>query len=83
MDAFVQAGLELPGDMSVVGIDNSQICDFLRPSLTSVRHPLDEMGDLAIHRLMEKLSSNSAMRPNPITILQPELVVRNSTTGVK
>lgn len=83
MDVFIQASLELPCDMSVVGIDNSQICDFLRPALTSVRHPLEEMGDLAICHLMEKLQLNSAIRSNPVTILQPELVVRNSTARVK
>ncbi|HNX26479.1 MAG TPA: LacI family DNA-binding transcriptional regulator [Phycisphaerae bacterium] len=83
INAFTQAGLNLPGDMSIVGIDNSQICSFLKPALTSIRHPLEEMGELAVQRLIEKLAPTNMEYSKSLTVLQPELVVRNSTAGPK
>lgn len=85
-ERFQQAGLRLPAEMSVVGIDNSSICNFVRPKLTSVSHPLDEMGYAAAKRLFVRLgadvegsSSKESCSASLCQRFRPEVVVRGST----
>jgi LacI family transcriptional regulator len=77
MKAFLDAGVRVPEDISVVGFDDIQSAAFHNPSLTTVRQPLEEMGILAARTLLERLGS-SAPGPEEVTV-QPELVVREST----
>lgn len=76
MRAFLDAGLDVPGDVSVVGFDDIQSAAFFNPSLTTVRQPLEEMGRIAGDALLQRLRGDDV--PREITV-EPELVVRNST----
>lgn len=80
-----QAGMDLPGEMSVVGIDNSFLCDYAIPQLTSVVHPLGEMGYAAGKVLIEQIEGQlPAGEPNkPIRKrFSPSLFVRSSTMAL-
>ena len=46
------AGLTVPGDLSVVGFDDTYLAVWTNPPLTAVRQPLQEMGELAFRTLM-------------------------------
>jgi len=49
-------GVRVPQDLSVVGFDDQPVAAWLDPALTTVRQPLDEMGDAAVslvHRARE------------------------------
>ncbi len=75
-----QRGLEIPGDMSVVGIDDVLISDSTYPPLTTVTMPKARLGSAATD-LLEKVISGQS--PEPEQILVPaELVVRQSTGPV-
>lgn len=50
--AAAARGIEVPGDLSVVGFDGSVLARMLTPSLTSVHRPLGEMAQLAARRLI-------------------------------
>lgn len=76
MRAFLDAGLDVPGDVSVIGFDDIQSAAFFNPSLTTVRQPLREMGRLAGKALLERLRGGDV--DSEITV-EPELVERNST----
>ncbi|MEM9555262.1 MAG: LacI family DNA-binding transcriptional regulator [Acidobacteriota bacterium] len=76
MRAFLDAGLDVPGDVSVIGFDDIQSAAFFNPSLTTVRQPLEEMGRLAGDVLLRRLRGEEA--PAVLTV-EPELVVRRST----
>ena len=76
--AFLDAGLSVPGDISVIGFDDIQSAAFQNPSLTTVRQPLNEMGDTAAGILLNELADGDAEPPEWI-VLEPELVVRGST----
>jgi LacI family transcriptional regulator len=72
-------GLSIPGDLLLVGFDNTPEAASYWPPLTSVRQGLQESGRIAVeelHRLIENKSSGILPRQH---ILQPELVVRRST----
>ena len=75
--AFLDAGLRVPEDVSVVGFDDILSARFHNPGLTTVRQPLREMGMTAGRILLERLASGSE-EPRVVTI-EPELIVREST----
>jgi DNA-binding LacI/PurR family transcriptional regulator len=77
MRAFQEAGLQVPKDISVVGFDDIQGAAFHYPSLTTVRQPLREMGEIAMRTLLERIEGQENY-PQEIAV-QPELVVREST----
>jgi LacI family transcriptional regulator len=75
--AFLDAGLGVPQDVSVVGFDDIESAAFHNPSLTTVRQPLHEMGELAAQRLLELLGEEPE-EPSVVAV-RPQLVVRDST----
>ncbi|MGW3331981.1 LacI family DNA-binding transcriptional regulator [Streptomyces rubiginosohelvolus] len=69
-------GRSVPGDVAVVGFDDSSAALACRPSLTTVRQPVEGMAAEMTRLLLDRLS-----RPDgPVTsvIFEPELVVRGS-----
>ncbi len=77
--ALHDGGLRVPDDVSVVGFDDIQSASYHVPSLTTIRQPLQSMGELAATTLLKKI----AQQPQPDTLLvEPELVVRESTSPV-
>lgn len=77
LGAFREAGLKVPGEVSVVGFDDIDNAAFVHPSLTTVRQPLAEMGELAGQTLLRRLSKDGD-GPDVVTV-RPELVVRESS----
>ncbi|MFD5424617.1 LacI family DNA-binding transcriptional regulator [Streptomyces sp. NPDC127084] len=75
--AVRERGLDVPGDVSVVGYDDSPLIAFTDPPLTTVRQPVHAMASTAVGALLEEIRGN----PVPTTeyLFQPELVVRGST----
>ena len=77
--ALYEAGLSVPRDLSVIGIDDIDICAFLSPSLTTVRQPIQEMGKRTAE-LMSKLIAGEEEGIGS-TVFGYELVVRESTVS--
>jgi LacI family transcriptional regulator len=75
--AIQEAGLRVPKDISVVGFDDIRIAVYNNPSLTTVRQPLQKMGEIAARALLDRIEGHDDGAPE-ITI-EPEFVVRNST----
>ena len=76
--ALKDAGLTVPGDVSVVGFDDIQSAAYSTPSLTTVRQPLLEMGKRGAQVLLERIADREKPFPAEI-VMAPELVVREST----
>lgn len=76
MRAFLDAGYDVPGDVSVIGFDDIQSAAFFNPGLTTVHQPLRQMGRRAAEALLERLRGGEV--ESEITV-SPSLVVRNST----
>jgi DNA-binding LacI/PurR family transcriptional regulator len=72
-------GLSVPADVSVVGFDDSLLIAFTDPPLTTLRQPVEAMGQAAVNALFEELAGTPA--PHVEYVFQPELVVRGSTTA--
>ena len=82
--ALQTAGLRVPEDISVMGFDNIYFAEFNSPSLSTIRQPLFEMGELAAQILLKRLSksTNSEEIPQNLSV-EPELIIRNSTSKAK
>ncbi|HBC89488.1 MAG TPA: hypothetical protein DCZ94_21330 [Lentisphaeria bacterium] len=84
MHVLADKGLDVPGKVSIVGIDDSPFCSFARPQLTSIKHPLEQMGQQAVFMLLEKIEKINidGLEDNDCgrrSIFQPELVLRGTT----
>jgi LacI family transcriptional regulator len=79
--ALREAGLRVPEDVSVAGIDDIQLASFCEPTLTTVHQPKYEAGRLAFERLLERIQGEYAGGPREFK-LDLRLIVRNSTRPV-
>ena len=70
-------GLSVPGDLSVVGFDDSPLIAFTDPPLTTVRQPVLSMGHAAVSALVGEINGTPASRTE--LKFHPELIVRGST----
>ncbi len=72
--------LSIPGDLSVVGVDDIQFSDILSPPLTTVAQPVESIARSAVEQIL-KLIGNPGAGPEP-TRLHPVLKVRGSTKSI-
>ncbi|WP_210587043.1 LacI family DNA-binding transcriptional regulator [Streptomyces sp. GESEQ-35] len=75
--AFAEAGLSVPGDVSVVGYDDIPAAPYLSPPLTTVRQDFTAVADHAVDTLIAMIEGTS--RPDRHAALAVELAVRSST----
>lgn len=75
--AIRERGLSVPGDVSVIGYDDSALIPFTDPPLTTLRQPIIDISKAAVRALLEGING----QPTPATefTFRPELVVRAST----
>lgn len=87
MHQFMAMGIQTPRDISIVGVDDTELCRRVYPTLTSVYHPLPEMGYEAAKYLIGRSSQsepeNSDQANNAYRkLFGPKLVVRNSVRSI-
>ena len=72
-------GLRIPEDLAIAGFDDLEVSSHVEPRLTSVRVHKEEMGRLAVRRLVDTLRSKTAT--GVIAHVRTDLIVRESTGG--
>jgi LacI family transcriptional regulator len=79
--ALTKAGVKVPEHCSVVGFDDVPLSSLAAPSLTTVRQPLEAMGNHAVNIVMEGVNAGVEKRDWTISRhkMNPELVIRDST----
>lgn len=73
---FRDAGLSVPGDVSVIGIDGLFLSGLMNPGLTTVRLPVPEMARTLVERVIARMA-DPGIAPGEF-IFQPDLVERES-----
>ncbi|OIQ94699.1 HTH-type transcriptional repressor CytR [mine drainage metagenome] len=74
-------GLEVPGDISVVGFDDSPLMAFTDPPLTTVRQPALAICETAVDTLISEIGGTRG--PRTELFFHPELIVRGSTGAAR
>ncbi|WP_153446779.1 LacI family DNA-binding transcriptional regulator [Vibrio algicola] len=76
--ALKEAGIRVPEDVSVIGIDNEMIGTFFTPELTTIDIPIHKVTTLAMEKAL-KLASGKPLEPST-EILNGTLITRNSVS---
>lgn len=82
MRAIQDMGLSIPGDISVIGIDNVETSGLIEPPLSTVAQPLYDIGVLAAKKLIRQIhhkDKTGELAPPQVDILKTDLIIRKST----
>jgi len=77
LHALGRAGVDVPGQLSVVGYDDSHLSHLSRIDLTTVRQDADRLAEHAVRLVVGRLEDPTL--PVRTTVLEPKLVVRGTT----
>ncbi len=75
LQALKEAGLDVPGQVSLVGFDDQRITPFLTPPLTTVHAPTEQVGAIAAENILKLINKEPVVS---VTLLPTEVVLRNS-----
>lgn len=76
LHAFREAGVRVPGDVSIIGFDDVPEAAHFWPPLTTIRQDFSEIGRRTIGLLLSELGADGERHTEPI---RPQLVLRSST----
>lgn len=79
LEASAEYGLACPDDLSIVGFNDAPLAGNLAPPLTTVRVPSEEIGRIAGQMVLAGFEE-PRLRVRSV-LLQPELIVRGSTSA--
>lgn len=80
MEVLRERGLKIPDDVALAGFNDDYMSQYVTPSLTTVRAPIHQSGFEAAQKLLDLINGKQV---EMYTKLSTELVLRESTTGVK
>jgi LacI family transcriptional regulator len=72
-------GLDVPGELSIVGFDDLELASHLQPALTTVHVPAEAMWRRAAEHVLARLAGEDGLRTPPSSEVEVSLVVRGST----
>lgn len=79
IEAIVDSGLQVPDDISVIGFDDIELAQFLKPKLTTVRQNTDEIGKEAARLLINHIEKKQDKVDSVIPVT---LIERNSCKNI-
>jgi len=77
LHALATLGIQIPDELAFIGFDDFELADILRPALTVVRQPTQQLGQQAADLLFARLDG-AADAPAQTRLLPVELVIRRS-----
>jgi DNA-binding LacI/PurR family transcriptional regulator len=77
LDVIEGSGRSVPGDVSLVGYDNTSVAALGHVSLTSVEQGRERLGELAVETLIDRIEGGHTTSVHHV--IPPTLVVRNTT----
>jgi DNA-binding LacI/PurR family transcriptional regulator len=78
MEIFTSQGFSIPEDISIVGFDDLPLCEYVKPSITTVHQNRDIIGKEAARILSSLIAGEEAAEPEVLRI-PTNLVVRHTT----
>jgi len=83
INALQEKGLRVPEDIAVVGYNDFDFAAMVSPAITTVRHPLVDMGKLGVAKLLEVIENKRENKKSKKVqqVLKTELIIRESCGG--
>ena len=79
LDVFLRSGIPVPGQVSVVGFDDSRLARLPHINLTTVGQDIPRLADLAVVRALARLEGQNTSGRE--TVIAPHLVIRGTTAA--
>lgn len=76
MRALQEAGLSIPKDVSVIGIDDIETAQYLTPMLTTVHIPVEEMGQMTAKLLIDRIEGGHHL---PVKMALPFYIAKRDS----
>jgi LacI family transcriptional regulator len=73
----IEMRLKIPEDISIVGFDNIELCNYLYPTLTSIAQQKEDIAEKTIQLLLDRIEEPKL--PPQLVLIPPKLIVREST----
>lgn len=80
MRAMKEKGIKIPQDVSVIGFDDMPFCEITSPRLTTIKVFEQEMGSMAVKRLLQKLEGDNGIQQK--IEFGTKLIVRDSVLKI-
>lgn len=77
----LEKGLDVPDDLAIIGFDDIEFAEFSAIPLSSIAYAAETVADKAIARLMTLIQSGETLPPPEQTLIDPDLVIRQSTVA--
>lgn len=74
-----EKGIKIPEELAIIGFNDDPVSSIVEPSLSTVSHPAIKMGEISAQRILEHSSRNLDSEISEITMLNTEIIVRNSS----
>lgn len=81
INAIKDYGLKIPKDISIIGYDNHTFSNQFHPTLTTISHQSEIIGNKTVEALFEQLDSKNTSYKNQL--IKPELIIRESTRSIE
>ena len=78
MNALVENGYSVPGDVMIMGVDDIEMCEYYNPPLTTIRTGYEKQAAMAVEKLVKMISGEEK---GDITKLHGKLIERESTNS--
>jgi LacI family transcriptional regulator len=78
LHALSTLNVKVPDDIALVGFDDFEMADIVRPAITVVRQPPDLLGSTAAELLFSRLDAEKLPETGRRIVLPVELIVRDS-----
>lgn len=78
-----EKGIKIPEDLAIIGFNDDPVSRIVEPSLSTVSHPAIKMGEISTQKILEHPEKNIDTDVSEITILDTEVIVRNSSNRKK
>ncbi|SKA73730.1 transcriptional regulator, LacI family [Clostridium sp. USBA 49] len=80
MKAIIDSGLKIPDDISIIGFDNSIVCKYVTPALTTIKKPTKEFCTMGAEKLLKIIDGEEVKKER--IYINTEFIIRDSVRSI-